>query len=96
MGVVLIHIQPGRGPIGAWREHDGGLVSCYPNGDAAAQHTALQALRAKADAVPMPVWMNALADRVPHADDYETVVSDEELSIVLARFVAAWKGSATP
>ncbi len=92
MDVVLIHIKPGTGPVGAWRAGDAGLESRYPDEHAEHEVTARAALAQRGNAVPWHVWFDQLADRTPYFDDYATVEVDDTipLDVALARFTIGW------
>ncbi len=97
MATVLIHIRPGHGPIGAWRERSPRLLDVHYPGDDHRDdaRTTFEALAARPDDMSMSDWMNALADRLPDTDEYETVDSDDDLTDVLAAFTRTWHGQTT-
>lgn len=91
--LILIHIHPGTGPVGAWRIADGTPVAHYT--DPTRRHRAEAALANRGPAVPWDDWFHQLADRTPYLDDYEVITVDNTTPepLITALRIAAEPGT---
>lgn len=92
---VLVHIDQGLGPIGAWSySKDGHLTHFYPESlDVAISGRARLLMAQRPTDVDVPEWMDFIADNDPTLlDEYETVqVTDNiALTAVLAGYRRNW------
>lgn len=94
---VLVHIDQGLGPIGAWSYGDDGLRHFYPESlDASISARARELMAARDADVPVPEWMDLIADSDPTLlDEYQTLQVHDgiALSVVLAEFRRSWVSS---
>lgn len=97
MQTVLVHIDSGLGPIGAWGFLGGTLKHFYPESlDVEISARARSAMAARGNDVPVPEWFHQLASRTPHLDDYEAIELNDGVSLpaVVAEFRRAWRETA--
>jgi hypothetical protein len=92
---VLVHIDQGLGPIGAWSySKEGRLSHFYPESlDVAISGRARLLMAHRTLDVSVPEWMDFIADSDPTLlDEYQTTqVSDgDALTTVLADFRRSW------
>ncbi len=94
MNIALLHVRPGRGPVGVWRITAAGPQAAYypDDPDGAAQNRAAVALAMKGDQVPWDVWARRLGERSPYLDDYRVITSSdgESLPDLLLWAIAVW------
>lgn len=95
---VLVHIDQGLGPIGAWSySKDGKLVSFYPESlDVAIAERARLLMAHRTLDVTVPDWMDYIADSAQTLlDEYETIIVPDNYSLtgVLAEFRRSWVAS---
>jgi hypothetical protein len=96
---VLVHIDQGLGPIGAWGYTDRGkLTHFYPESlDVAISGRARLLMAQRHDDVSIPEWMDFLAEAEPTMlDEFQTfsVVNEQQsLSLILAEFRRTWVSS---
>lgn len=94
---VLVHIDQGLGPVGAWGyTNDGRLSHFYPESlDTAISGRARLVMAQRGD-VSIPDWMDLIADTDPtFLDEYKTcqVADGVPLSAVVAEFRRTWIGT---
>lgn len=94
---VLVHIDKGLGPIGAWSYTDGALVHFYPDSlDPCIPARARQLMAARNPVVNIPDWFAYLAEHTENLlDEYETIDLELPLSTstVLAEFRRSWSAA---
>jgi hypothetical protein len=92
---VLVHIDRGLGPIGAWGYHHGHLKHFYPESlDVGISARARDLMSRRTTDIPVPDWMDFLADSDSHnmLDQYATVIVNDTdtLPKVLAEYRRLW------
>jgi hypothetical protein len=91
---VLVHIDSERGPIGAWSFGSGKLRHFYPESlDEAISERAREVMARRDLDVPVPQWMDFLADCDPTLlDKYQTLEVNDDLSLpaILADYRRMW------
>jgi len=91
---VLVHIDQGLGPIGAWSYRDQRLTHFYPESlDPAISGRARLLMAQRSDDISIPEWMELIADGEPTMlDEYQTCELDDDipLNVVLAQFRRSW------
>jgi hypothetical protein len=95
---VLVHIEAGLGPIGAWSyTQDGKLVHFYPESlDIAISGRARLLMAQRHHDVSVPDWMDFIADNTGSLlDEYQTLIVHDDLSLnlILAEFRRTWVSS---
>jgi hypothetical protein len=95
---VLVHIDQGLGPIGAWGySQDGHLTQFYPESlDVGISGRARLLMAHRTLDVSVPDWMDFIADSDPTLlDQYQTleVPDSYPLSAVVADYRRAWVAS---
>lgn len=95
---VLVHIDQGLGPIGAWSHRlDGKLTHFYPESlDVAISGRARLLMAQRPDDVDIEEWMDFIADSdATLLDEYQTIDVDDALPLtaVLAGFRRSWAAS---
>lgn len=97
MQQVLVHIDAGLGPIGAWSFHDGYLVHFYPESlDVSIPARAREAMALRDLDVPVGDWFAFLASQDPTVDDdYEAFEIDQPVALptILAEFRRQWSAA---
>lgn len=98
MQYVLVHIDQGLGPIGAWSySDDGQLTHFYPESlDVAISGRARLLMAQRTSDVSVPEWMEFVADADPTLlDEYKTIeIADNvRLTAVVADFRRSWVAS---
>jgi hypothetical protein len=91
MGLTLIHIEPGRGPLGVWRIVNDIPAHRYTDpGDPAIERARVM-LDAKGTNTPWDAWFQRLSERPPYVDDFETIEdSTTPLGTLLRDVVRVW------
>lgn len=92
---VLVHIDQGLGPIGAWSyTEDGRLVHFYPESlDPSISGRARLLMAQRDDDITVPEWMDFIAESdATLLDEYQTFdVNDGiSLNLILAEFRRSW------
>lgn len=92
---VLVHIDQGLGPIGAWGySKDGHLTQFYPESlDPAISGRARLLMAHRTPDVPVPEWMDFIADSDPTLlDEYQTLQVNDgyPLNAVVTDFRRSW------
>lgn len=91
---VLVHIDQGLGPIGAWGYKDGHLTHFYPESlDVAISGRARLLMAHRTLDISVPEWMDFIAESDPTLlDEYQTleVPDDYQLSAILAEARRSW------
>lgn len=95
---VLVHIDPGLGPIGAWSyTSNGRLTHFYPESlDVSISGRARLLMAQRDDDISVPDWMDFIADSdATLLDEFQTFdVNDGiSLSLILAEFRRSWVAS---
>lgn len=95
---VLVHIDQGLGPIGAWSyTKDGKLTHFYPESlDVAISGRARLLMAQRHHDISVPDWMDFLADNGPTMlDDFQTLTvhNDITLNLILSEFRRTWVSS---
>lgn len=94
---VLVHIDSGLGPIGAWSYNDSHLVHFYPDSlDLAISSRAREAMAGRDPSISIPDWFAYLSAHANYLDEFETLEVHKPLSLptILAEFRRAWKADA--
>jgi hypothetical protein len=95
---VLVHIDKGLGPIGAWSYNDGALVHFYPESlDVQIPARARQAMADRDLTISVPDWFAFITGHYTNAlDEFETIAIDKPLSLptILAEFRRTWSADA--
>ena len=91
---VLVHIDQGLGPIGAWSYHDERLTHFYPESlDPAISGRARLLMAQRSDDISIPDWMDLIADGEPtNLDEYQALEIDDDvpLSSVVSQARRSW------
>lgn len=91
---VLVHIDQGLGPIGAWGYLNGRLRHFYPESlDTHIPARARDLMAQRTLDVSVPDWMDLIAETGPNPlDDYATVIVNDTdpLPRVLAEYRRIW------
>lgn len=91
---VLVHIDQGLGPIGAWSYCDDRLTHFYPESlDPSISGRARLLMAQRSDDISIPEWMDLIADGEPTMlDEYQAFELDDDipLNTVLAQFRRSW------
>jgi hypothetical protein len=94
---VLVHIDAGLGPIGAWSFNDGHLVHFYPESlDTSIPARAREAMASRDLDVSVPDWFALLADQDPTMlDAYEAFTVDIPVALptILAEYRRQWNAN---
>lgn len=94
---VLVHIDQGLGPIGAWSYTHDRLTHFYPESlDTSISGRARLLMAQRDDDISVPDWMDFIADSdATMLDEYQTIEVDEGLPLteVLAEFRRYWHAS---
>jgi hypothetical protein len=97
MQQVLVHIDHGLGPIGAWTYRHGALRHFYPESLDPFISARARDLMARRDSdVSIPEWMDLIADCDPTMlDEFQTfeVNDDLQLPTILGEFRRSWSAS---
>lgn len=91
---VLVHIDQGLGPIGAWSYQNGALKHFYPQSlDTAISARARELMASRGHDITVIEWMDLIADNEPTMlDEYQTVEVHDALNLptILAEFRRHW------
>lgn len=92
---VLVHIDQGLGPIGAWSfDAKGALTHYYPESlDTAISSRARLLMAQRSEDISTPEWMDLISDSEPTMlDEYEAIEVDDgvTLNAVLADYRRTW------
>lgn len=95
---VLVHIDQGLGPIGAWSyAEDGRLTHFYPESlDRSISGRARLLMAQRDDDISVPQWMDFIADSdATLLDNYQTIEVHDgiALSLILTEFRRTWVSS---
>lgn len=95
---VLVHIDQGLGPIGAWSyTQDHKLTHFYPESlDVGISGRARLSMAQRDPAISIPRWMDILSDTEPTMlDEYQTIEVDDHMPLtqILAEFRRLWVAS---
>lgn len=94
---VLVHIDAGLGPIGAWSYNDGHLVHFYPESlDTSISARAREAMACRDLDVSVPEWFALLAGQDPTMlDAYEAFQIDKPVALptILAEYRRQWNAN---
>lgn len=97
MQQVLVHIDQGLGPIGAWGYHDGNLAHFYPDSlDTSISARAREAMALRDLDIPVPDWFAFLAGQEPTMlDDYASFEIDEPVALakILSEYRRQWSAT---
>lgn len=97
---VLVHIDKGLGPIGAWSYLDGALKHFYPESlDVSISARARQVMAERHPAIGVADWFGYIAEHYENvADEFETIDLELPLSLpsILAEFRRSWAANAEP
>ena len=91
---VMVHIDPGLGPIGAWGYLDGDLTHFYPESlELSIPARGRTAMAARGDHLTVPEWFLILSGHPTAQDDFKTVEVNDGVSLpaVVAEFRKGWK-----
>lgn len=95
---VLVHIDQGLGPIGAWSYKNGNLRHFYPESlDVGISARARELMAQRDTDVSVQDWMDLIADTDPTMlDEFETFEVDDNLSLpsILAEYRRSWTTAA--
>lgn len=95
---VLVHIDTGLGPIGAWSYQDGSLIHFYPDSlDVSISARAREAMANRELSISVPDWFAFICGHYcNNLDDFETIEVDNPLSLptILADFRREWNAQA--
>jgi len=91
---VLVHIDQGLGPIGAWSYKNGKLTHFYPESlDVSIPGRARLLMAQRDDDISVPEWMDFIADSTANLmDEYQAFEINETvpLSTILTEFRRTW------
>lgn len=97
MQQVLVHIDAGLGPIGAWSFNEGHLKHFYPESlDTSISARAREAMAGRTIDTSVPEWFAFLAEQDPTMlDAYEAFTLDQpvELPKILAEYRRQWNAN---
>jgi hypothetical protein len=95
---VLVHIDAGLGPIGAWSYEDGALLHFYPESlDPSISARAREVMAMRDLDVSVPEWFGFLAGQDPTLlDEYQVLQSEADVTLpyLLADFRRQWNALA--
>ena len=93
---VLVHVDQGLGPIGAWG-YNGKLRHFYPESlDTAISARARELMASRATNISVTDWMDLMADADPTLiDEYHAFETSDDAALpgVLAEFRRSWVSS---
>jgi len=81
VSTVIVHLAPGRGPVGVWRTAGSEVECYYPAGYTAEHDTAAALMHARGNDVPWPAWFTRLAERASYSATFTIVEADPALSL---------------
>jgi hypothetical protein len=91
---VLVHIDQGLGPIGAWSYRQNRLTHFYPESlDPSISGRARLLMAQRQDDITIDEWMDLIADTEPNMlDEYTAFDIDDDvpLNVILAQFRRTW------
>lgn len=94
---VLVHIDHGLGPIGAWGYLDGALTHFYPESlDVSIPARARQYMAGRDLDCTIPEWFGYLTDHARTAlDEFEAIEVNDGVSLpaIVAEFRRAWSAA---
>lgn len=94
---VLVHIDQGLGPIGAWSYEDGALTHFYPESlEPAISARARELMAARDNDMPVAEWMDLIAGNEPTLlDEFQAFQVNDDLTLptILADFRRSWVAS---
>lgn len=94
---VLVHIDKGLGPVGAWSYQDGQLQHFYPESlDTFISARARQVMAERDPGISVAEWFAYIAEHYDNlADEFETVDLDLPLALptIVAEFRRTWSAA---